>query len=159
MRDWDIARPFLNFPPFLWITLPMRDWDVIKEILVSLSLKNRITLPMRDWDYSISLVCEFLSWGLHYLWGIETLYLLESYYHWFTDYITYEGLRPFFSFMLYTSLKGLHYLWGIETIFLCHIIILLIIWITLPMRDWDKLTLPSFSCNITRITLPMRDWD
>ena len=113
----------LYFTILNWITLPMRDWDVIKEILVSLSLKNRITLPMRDWDYSISLVCEFLSWGLHYLWGIETY---KSWFlHWLKkeDYITYEGLR------LYTSLK----------------VITIDLRITLPMRDWDPF---SLSCYI-----------
>ena len=135
----------LYFTILNWITLPMRDWDVIKEILVSLSLKNRITLRMRDWDYSISLVCEFLSWGLHYLWGIETfiaakiwfwwilglhyLWGIETYKSWFLhwlkkeDYITYEGLR------LYTSLK----------------VITIDLRITLPMRDWDPF---SLSCYI-----------
>ena len=133
-----ISTWFFNFG---LITLPMRDWDgmfflVIKEILVSrITLpmrdwdgyvtrwkiwKIRITLPMRDWDHMLT-VYRYIEviWilGLHYLWGIETLFILKIstpniikglHYLW--------GIETFlFSWRWSICRIGLHYLWGIET--------------------------------------------
>ena len=56
-------------------------------------------------------------------------------------------------------MDGLHYLWGIETISHSHNNKFHLIWITLPMRDWDPSSNPYFFLLFSRITLPMRDWD
>ena len=153
---------------------------------------------------SASILCQF---GLHYLWGIETLYSnrVDEFLHMYRitlpmrdwdlppfdissiyllrDYITYEGLRLTSRTSLSPTHKGLHYLWGIETLSDTSIWFNSLEWITLPMRDWDILSIlvsfvyssgsdyityeglrqPLLALNIledcNRITLPMRDWD
>ena len=120
MRDWDDRiSVILSSCVLLWITLPMRDWDYIIHPQVRVSWLQRITLPMRDWDiFSSSFLFMKVIYGLHYLWGIETI-VAVSFIHplilritlpmrdwdnhgfdinwWlgYRDYITYEGLRLF----------------------------------------------------------------
>ena len=42
--------------------------------------RKRITLPMRDWDFIPPWKLLPLIYGLHYLWGIETLFLFHVIY-------------------------------------------------------------------------------
>ena len=72
---------------------------------------------MRDWDRIKYYINIYVFWGLHYLWGIETISPFWRVMLISVDYITYEGLR------LSSS---------------SSVIIFDITYrITLSMRDWD----------------------
>ena len=100
MRDWDDLGSPLISKKTDGITLPMRDWDFQLMLILFHSCSHyrlRITLPMRDWDIlsksnlrqTFSLLMDYITYeglrqkpkwlinhsqfGLHYLWGIETV--------------------------------------------------------------------------------------
>ena len=124
--------------------------------------KIRITLPMRDWDCCICFFKLKMNWrdyityeglrrvnttssyhiwrwsGLHYLWGIETLWT------WLLDTkIDRRITLPMRDWDLFPE--------KIFTILLGRI--------TLPMRDWDLTLNLLINLYVSWITLPMRDWD
>ena len=96
-----------------------------------------------------------------YLWGIETLKLIEDYLlRIFSFEPTYEGLK------LKKCLQEIEtqgafwaYLWGIETILHISIQICSPKVLSLPMRDWNTILLFELYFELFVLSLPMRDWN
>ena len=139
MRDWDVIWcHYITCKITIWITLPMRDWDVGKYWLSSASIKmDYITYEGLRPCSSINKFFGIVT-GLHYLWGIETTIHFFFQFFWIIFGLHYLWGIETFSILrlILLSWYGLHYLWGIETIWFLQLECLTYR-ITLPMRDWD----------------------
>ncbi len=93
MRNWNLQPLHQNVCTSLVLSLPMRNWNNI-ETTPCLGNGLVLSLPMRNWNPAILLYIKlFYSGFWAYLWGIETINLLNFFTFLKSFEPTYEELK------------------------------------------------------------------